>query len=74
MTVNTLGQMDEEARITHLMMILRQVDRIVADAEGQWTLDAIEGKGDLQSMLVKLFGVDAARVDDLVEAGDASLP
>jgi hypothetical protein len=74
MTPATLDQMDEETRISELMEILRQVDRIVSDAEGEWTFDAIDGKEDLQSMLVKLFGVDADRVQELVDEGDADLP
>ena len=69
-----LSEMDEETRISNLMMVLQQVDRIVSDAEGEWTFDAIDGKDDLQSMLVKLFGVDADRVQELVDEGDADLP
>lgn len=74
MTRDTLDQMDEETRISNLMMVLQQVDRIVTDAEGQWTFDAIDAKEDLQSMLVKLFGVDADRVQELVDEGDGDLP
>ena len=33
MTRDTLDQMDEETRISNLMMVLQQVDRIVTDAE-----------------------------------------
>lgn len=74
MTLTTLDQMNADDRISYLMMILQQVDRIVSDAEGQWTFDAIDSKEDLQSMLVKLFGVDADRVQQLVEEGDGDLP
>ena len=69
-----LSEMDEETRISNLMEILMQVDRIVSDAEGEWTFDAIDGKDELKDMLVALFGVSAERVDELVEEGDRDLP
>ena len=69
-----LSEMDEETRISNLMEILMQVDRIVSDAEGEWTFDAIDGKDELKDMLVALFGVSAERVDELVEEGDGDLP
>lgn len=74
MTRDTLDQMDADQRIFTLMALLRQVDRIVSDAQGQWTFDAIDSKEDMQHMLVKLFGVDADRVQQLVEDGDGDLP
>lgn len=65
---------DEDTRIQHIMGIMMLVDREIASSGRRGSLVANDDWYAVLYYLTDLFGVDRARVEARVEAGDASLP
>lgn len=72
--MDLIDNADEDTRIQHIMGIMMLVDREMTSSGRRGSLDAIDDWYAVMYYLTDLFGVDRARVEARIEAGDGSLP